>query len=381
MNWLQKQSLPFLVEQYQGRYVAFKEDRSGFVNADCPYVTRLQGLPVEQWLDAIRPCVTAGSAQLIHLTSVRDLRYYGIFSRKMGLASAKTVQVEFESEDRSNQTVQELSFCAKRPMYGCWPKTESGIVDGSIGYLRLAPFMDFQPAFQDQLIEQMNAFKETKGLIIDVRGNGGGARTPLVTLFPYFMKPDDEPHIVNVAVYRTGIGREEGDERFTLRNLYPADSPDWTDAERRVISQHAQQFQPQWQPPAGQFSPWHYFVISPVAGDSRYYYYDKPVVILMESWNFSACDIFLGAFKGWRNVTLVGTPSGGGSGSAVSYRLAHSDIKIKLSSMASFRANGMLYDGNGIQPDVYCEPIPTDAIGQTDTQLDKAKEILRKKIS
>jgi C-terminal processing protease CtpA/Prc len=120
-------------------------------------------------------------------------------------------------------------------------------------------------------------------------------------------------------------------------------------------------------------------VISPVINNNQYYYYDKPVIILMDSSNFSACDIFLGAFKGWRNVTLLGTPSGGGSGSAISYRLYHSYISLKLSSMASFRSNGTLYDGNGIQPDVYCEPTPTDYIGQTDTVLDKAREIISEK--
>ena len=97
----------------------------------------------------------------------------------------------------------------------------------------------------------------------------------------------------------------------------------------------------------------------------------------MESRNFSACDIFLGAFKGWRNMTLLGTPSGGGSGSAIRYCLHHSDIQVKLSSMASFRLNGKLYDGNGIQPDTLCQAVPTDSIGQPDTMLEKAKEILQ----
>ena len=92
----------------------------------------------------------------------------------------------------------------------------------------------------------------------------------------------------------------------------------------------------------------------------------------MERWNFSACDIFLGAFKGWRNVTLIGTPSGGGSGCKVNYRLHNSLIRIQLSSMASFQPNGKLYEGNGIQPDIYIEPVPTDFIGRTDTVLDAA---------
>ena len=99
----------------------------------------------------------------------------------------------------------------------------------------------------------------------------------------------------------------------------------------------------------------------------------------MDTWNFSAWDIFLGALKGWKNVTLMGQSSGGGSGCRESYRLRNSQIKIYLSSMASFQPNGKLYDGNGIQPDVIIEPIPTDFIGKTDSILQAAIQRLQKK--
>ncbi|MHC5163765.1 MAG: S41 family peptidase, partial [Planctomycetota bacterium] len=368
IKWLSKQHLPFLIEEDQGRYFVFKEDHSGFLDPDYPYITSVQELPISQWLRAAKEFVPDASKQFINTHSIRNLRYYGILSRELGLAPTQSLQIQLESEDGGNRKMLSLAFSKERPEYGSWPKTESQIIDGNIGYLRLAPFMDFRQEFLDGILQNMNDFKNTQGLIIDIRGNGGGARSPLNTLFPFFMKPGDEPHVINIAAYRTGIGSKEGDERFELRFLFPDDSSHWTNAEKMVIKSHAKTFQPEWIPPEGQFSPWHYFVISP-SDDERYYYYDKPIIILMESWNFSACDIFLGAFKGWRNVTLLGTPSGGGSGSANSYYLHHSDIRVKLSTMASFRPNGKLYDGNGIQPDVHCEPIPTDHIGQTDTLL------------
>ncbi len=131
-------------------------------------------------------------------------------------------------------------------------------------------------------------------------------------------------------------------------------------------------------PPREQFSKWHYFVISP-SQDESYYHYDKPVVILMDRWNFSACDIFLGAFKGWKNVTLMGLPSGGGSGCRQEYTLSNSGIRIHLSRMVSFQPNGQLYDGNGIQPDIVVESIPTDFIGRTDTVLETAIKYISQK--
>ena len=44
--------------------------------------------------------------------------------------------------------------------------------------------------------------------------------------------------------------------------------------------------------------------------------------------------------------------------------------------MASFRTDGNLYDTVGVAPDVLIEPVATDFIGATDTQLDAALELL-----
>ncbi len=379
MQWFNSQHLPFLIEECQGRYIAFKEDRTGFVDPDHPYVTKIQKLPISRWLEETKESTPDVSEQFVKIQSVRNLRYYGVFSRELGLKWIKSLQVEFESEDGKNYKTANLPFGKSRARYNCWPQRDSQILTGNIGYLRLAPFMDFRQEFSDMIVQNMNDFKNTQGLIIDIRGNGGGARNPLNVLFPFFMKPQDEPHIVNVAAYRDGVNRKECRKRFKLRFLYPADSSHWTSTEKAVIQKHAKTFQPEWVPSREHFSPWYYFVISPPLNDKRYYYYDKPVIILMDSRNFSACDIFLGAFKEFRNMTLLGTPSGGGSGSAIKYCLHHSDITLKLSSMASFRSNGKLYEGNGIQPDILCEPVPTDSIGQTDTMLEKAKMIFHQK--
>ncbi len=97
----------------------------------------------------------------------------------------------------------------------------------------------------------------------------------------------------------------------------------------------------------------------------------------MDSGCFSATDIFLGAFKGMRNVILMGTSSGGGSGRPRRAILAHSGITLYLSSMISFRANGKLYDGRGVRPDVEAPITATDLIGTTDTVLDAALNRLR----
>jgi len=376
--------LPFLVEESDKRLVAFKPDRSGFVDPDFPFLRAMDGLPASAWLEGAGRWVARGSPQYLRYHTVRNLRYVECIRKELGLSKSGSIEVQLESADGSSTKQMELALTKEGPAYGLWPRpeneikslddvrVESRILEENIGYLRIVVMLD-GPEFLDGLFEAMTNFRGTKGLIIDARNCGGGSRATLRVLFPFFMAENDLPRVVNVAAYRLGTRNRK--EEFEGRYLYPASRPNWSDAERGVISFFAGTFRPDWTPPAGQFSPWHYFVISPAA-DKRYYHYDEPVVILMDRWNFSACDIFLGAFKGWKKVTLMGLPSGGGSGCRQDYRLHNSQIRVQLSSMASFQPNAKLYDGNGIQPDIIVESIPTDFIGATDSVLDAARAAL-----
>ena len=106
--------------------------------------------------------------------------------------------------------------------------------------------------------------------------------------------------------------------------------------------------------------------------------YNKNVVVLMDTACFSATDIFLGAFKGWRNVTLMGTPSGGGSGRVDVINLPNSRLRVLASTMASFAPNGDLYNRTGIHPDVLVHAEPTYFTGETDQILEAARSRLAK---
>jgi C-terminal processing protease CtpA/Prc len=92
---------------------------------------------------------------------------------------------------------------------------------------------------------------------------------------------------------------------------------------------------------------------------------------------FSATDIFLAGLKGWRNITLVGTPSGGGSARIEAARLSSVPISLRLGSMVSYMPSGQLFDGNGVQPDVLVEPSPEFLIGGADNVLAQAIDTIR----
>ena len=101
-------------------------------------------------------------------------------------------------------------------------------------------------------------------------------------------------------------------------------------------------------------------------------HYERPVYLRVDWGVGSAGDIFVSTFKGWRNVTLIGSASNGRSGNSIPFLLPNSGIRVRLSTMASFQKTGEMYDGFGIAPDVFMEARMSDWLGETDTILDRA---------
>lgn len=371
-NHLPQSYTPFLVGVAGTRLVAFTPGRISFL--DEPYLTKIDGVEVGRWLAATEAFVAHGSQQYRLWRGARALRHIAFLRRSLGLPASESMRVELMGPKGKRSTV-DLPLSNRKPIYGDWPRKASGLLVGNIGYLRI-PEMRGDARWLDSLRDWMVKFKETRGLILDVRGNGGGTRDTLRVLMPYFLRRSDTPVVVNVAKYRLPAAERPENPQGHLddRFLYPTTYAGWTREERAAIRKFEKEFEPEWMPPERDFSRWHYMVIS--AGRPAYYY-GRRVVVLMDGFCFSATDIFLGALDGLRNVTLLGVPSGGGSGRSQALRLKHSGLEVRVSSMASFRPDGKLYDGNGVSPDVLVEPKATDWIGRTDTMFEAALKRLR----
>ena len=277
-----------------------------------------------------------------------------------------SISVTLAAKDDARTITKELATAARKPIYGDWPRTKSHLLEQDIGYLRI-PRMDERAVVE--IITHMRKFRDTRGMIVDVRGNGGGSRHALRTIASYLMSPNDSPRIANVAKYR--LHEDFRDNHLAARFLYRADSEHWTEAEKQAIAVFAKTFKPEWEPPADQFSKWHYMVLNRLS-DQAIYHYEKPVIVLSDAGCFSATDIFLAGLKGIPNVTIMGTPSSGGSARSESFRTPGIDLRITLASMASFQPDGRLYDRNGVYPDEVVEPYPTYFTGETDHILASA---------
>jgi len=350
--------------------VAFLPDRSGFANPKAPFVTKLDGLSIDDWINVVRPDIPDGSPQMVRRRALRGLREFDRVRRLRGDSTGGPVSVTFSRAKRKRTIERELELSTRRPTYGDWPRGRSLVLDESLGYLRLESMNDDI----DELRHALGEMRDTRGLIVDVRGNGGGTRDSLLALAGYLIGPDEPAVVGNVARYR--LSKRFDDNHLEARFMRRADWKGWSKRSRAAIAACLKSFKPEWQP-VGEFSAWHYLVLDRT-GQEAEYFYGRPVVVLSDAGCFSATDIFLGALERLPRVTLLGTASSGGSARTQSFRLPASGIEVRCASMASFRPDGRLYDGRGVEVDHEVLPGPEDfLVDGGDTQLAAAIKFLR----
>jgi hypothetical protein len=344
--------LPFRIDRIGSRYIAFWPDRSNFVSDSYPFITKIDGLSIDEWRSALSVVVAKGSPSYQTHYGLRYLEYIGFARSIAGVDDPNVVEIELESRDGTRRVTAAFEIADDPPSVEDWPATESGFLDGNIGYLRITRWLE--DAF-DEVAAWMPRFEGTRGLIIDIRDNRGGTRSVLRELYPYFVSASDPPHVANVAKYR--LYSEFAYDHLAGRNMHREDWIGWTSAERAAISGFMETFEPEWVVRESEFSDWHFWLLSKSLQPDAYDY-QGPIIFLMNKLCWSASDVILSSVKGLPNITLIGEPSVGGSGARIITTLRNSGLDLYLSSMASFQNTGQLYETNGIQPDIYLEPRP-----------------------
>ncbi len=340
-----------------------------------PYIESIDSVPLDQWMDAAARLVVRGSPQLVRRRSLRMLGYLPAMRDEMGLPANEVVVIGLRSADGVTHSEMRLRPTGQRFSVAKIRTQATTKLAGNIGYLRIAS-MDAR--LVESTVDQLKSLLQTDGLIIDVRDNGGGTYALLRAIYGFFRPVDAKPYVTNIAAYR--LSRRFAENHIAYRPTYRVQWQGWTDEERNAIQEAAAAFKPEWRPPAGLFSDWHYMVLSrgqsgqPANDD---FVYDKPVVLLCNAGSFSATDGFLSAFADLPQVTIVGEPSGGGSGATRRFLLPHTQVTVSLSSMASFRANGKLFDGRGIEVDIEARPTLQDFVEGTDSVLERGIDLIQ----
>lgn len=219
----------------------------------------------------------------------------------------------------------------------------------------------------------MSDYADTEALIIDLRNNGGGTREFLMQLAPYFLAPQSEPWVANVAKIRSDQKINEDMESMQNRYLYTYKSKRFTDGDRKAIDAFMATFKATWRYDPDKYSEPFFMVLKHELGQNHYYY-DRPVYVLVNERSFSAASVFTSAVKGMANVKIVGVNTDGSSGRSQYFDLKHSKINLKLSSMISFQRNGTTLDSYGTVPDWVIYPELDQVLGLEDTQLTRLIE-------
>jgi hypothetical protein len=189
---------------------------------------------------------------------------------------------------------------------------EYEILPQNVGYIYLAAFADGN--WVNDLDGMLAYLSSTKGLIFDVRNNGGG------TLF-----------IANFIVSRFSSAS------IKYSAYWPDGTPNWTGT---IM-------------PGGNYA------------------YHKPVVVLINGASFSAAEVLPELMKQILTVTTVGDTTGGGGGSIDVFYLP-SGKRIKIPTAYFRRFNGDMIEWNGVPPDILVPQTEADIKQGRDKQLEFA---------
>lgn len=192
------------------------------------------------------------------------------------------------------------------------------MIDDGIAHLTIT---EFDTVTYDQFTEALDILEEqnVKGMIIDLRGNPGGSLSTVCDML-------DEILPEGLLVYT--------EDKSGKRKEYTSD------AKERL---------------------------------------DVPLIVLIDGGSASASEIFAGAIQDYEKGEIVGSQSYGKGVVQSLYNLKDGTC-VKLTVSEYFTPKGRSINGKGITPDVEVKYEYDEENPEEDNQLDKAVEILKKKV-
>ena len=196
----------------------------------------------------------------------------------------------------------------------------------SVGYIY---YGSFSSGFSnEELGYTLMQYKAAKGIILDVRDNGGGSTTNILNLMGRFVK-----NRTWVGCHHLKCGPTANDFELS-KDVY--------------------------------VNPVGFLQIT-----------DKPVMVLTNRRCYSATSFFAAFMATLPNVTLVGDQTGGGSGVPISMELPNG-WSVRYSASHTENAKGVDFE-LGVPPDVWVTTGATEELAGKDAIIEKAKSLILEK--
>lgn len=290
-------------------------------------ILSVDGWPLEEALEDIN--------ELLRYGSTARQRRARAFQWLLHTPYGEEREITFETPEGEERTA--VLVCAEDPAAAAeagkggdiWdvlvPAAERRVVsrrlESGIGYVRVPTFgVDLVAEFDAALDDLLDA----PGLIIDLRGNGGGN-----------------------SAYGDQMAGRLMEEPFAYgRDTYAARLP--TRAWRGAMT----------------------FRVIP-----REPIYDGPVVVIMETSNFSSAEQFLISLIDSGRVQTAGRPTSGGSGNPTVFRQP-GPRDVRFSTASFVRNDGTPIEGRGLHPDVLVSWTVEDFRQGRDPDLETAERLL-----
>jgi carboxyl-terminal processing protease len=190
---------------------------------------------------------------------------------------------------------------------------KSAMLDGHVGYLRIASFSEKTSREIEEAIERLQKDKKLAGFLLDLRGNPGGLLDQAVKVSNFFI---DEGPIVYT------IGRDK--EKKEVENAHKG---------RKLT--------------------------------------DLPLVVIIDGATASASEIVAGALQDYGRALVAGQQSFG-KGSVQSIISIGDDAGLKLTVARYFTPAGRSIQAKGIEPDVYIENLDEKALKEARVKQGRA---------
>ncbi len=245
--------------------------------------------------------------------------------------------------------------------------------DANIGYIKIETWMKTEDPIE-QMEQVMTAMKDTDGLVVDMRGNGGGVG-PWGVLFANYFIPAQEKgpnhswmeRNLSETFFRRAfpqISDEQWTELLsTPENLqYLLDKGLGVQMTVEEVSKHFVD---------GKYQP---FYVNLLLNERRNTIaaYEKPVYALTDGGCYSTTDIFLTILNEFNRITVVGTPNGAGSGSPIPFVLPNSGLQVYVPHARAYPPMGAMIEGRPLEPKIRVSQTIADLQAGVDTVLTEA---------